>query len=204
MHSVAPAILERPEWVRASASVLGRHGACCDRARDWLCAMARSYDFAATDGLIYAGPSWLAKRYQWGPTRWPIAWCEAVAAKVVDCGVFAAFARAIFHAKGIDAYPGQVLREFAEASTAHWQERWAAVPGAFNWIGERIVYHEVCVVTVGPDEARVYDPTDAVWLDPGIRRGHGSHVAIRAEVPTAMSWGGHLLGNGQWVTIAAN
>jgi len=193
-------MLERPEWVRASGSVLAHHGACCDRARNWLVAMSRSHDFAATDGLAYAGPTWLTKRYTWGPTRWPTAWCEAVNARTIDCGVFAAFARAIFHAKGIDAHPGQVLREYAEESTTHWQDLWSSIPGAFNWIGARVVYHEVCIVPVGPGEARVYDPTDGVWLDPGVRRGHGGHIAIRAELPTAMAWGEHVLVHGQWVT----
>jgi len=203
MRSAALDILERPEWVRASASRLGRHGACCDRARAWLVAMGRSHDFAITDGLALAAPRWLARRYAWGPTQWPIAWCQAVAAEAIDCGVFGAFALEVFRAKGVDAYPGQVLRTYAEASTTHWRHKWAAVPEAFNWIGARVVFHEVTIVQVTSSVARIYDPTDAVWLDPGVRDGHGSHVAVRSEAPVAVTWGAHRLAHGQWTQIGS-
>lgn len=92
MRSAEPDTLERAIWARASVSTLAHHGACCDRARGWIVAMARSHDFAATDGLDYTAPRWLTRRWRWGPTRWPIAWCEAVRAEAIDCGVFAAFA----------------------------------------------------------------------------------------------------------------
>lgn len=203
MRSAEPDTLERAVWARASVSTLTHHGACCDRARNWLVAMARSHDFAATDGLLYAGPCWLTQRWQWGPTKWPIAWCDAVRAETVDCGVFSAFAVEIFRAKGLEAYQGQVLRHYAEASAVHWRHKWAAMPEAFNWIGRHVVYHEICVLRVGRHEARVFDPTDGVWLEPGIRAGHGAHLAIRAELPEALSWGGHRLVNGQWTEMAA-
>jgi hypothetical protein len=201
MNSAVPDTIERAAWTQAASSTLAHHGPCCDRARAWLLGMGRSLDFAASDGLAYAGPRWLTRRFAWGPTRWPIAWCEAVRAEAIDCGVFAVLAREIFRAKGIDAYPGQVLRRYAEESTAHWRQKWAAMPDAFNWIGSDVVYHEVCVLRVGAHEARVYDPTEGVWLEPGIRAGHGAHRAIRAELPQALSWGPHLLVNGQWTEM---
>src|SRR4051794_34857828 len=113
MASAAPDTLERKEWARASASTLAHHGPCCDKARAWLIAMGRSHDYASTDGLAFAAPRWLAKRYTWGPTRWPIGWCEAVRATSIDCGVFAVFALEVFRAKGVEAYAGQVLRSYA-------------------------------------------------------------------------------------------
>jgi hypothetical protein len=204
MHLDAVDTRDRTEWAQASVSTLVDHGACCAAARGWVIAMSRSLDFAATDGLMFAAPRWLTQRWKWGPTRWPIAWCEAVDAKAIDCGVFAAFAREIFRAKGIEAFGGQVLRTCAEATTAHWRARWTSLPGAFNWIGERTVYHEVCVVRVGPAEARVYDPTDGIWLEPTAFRGHGAHVAIRAEIPVALKWGPHTLVNGQWTELIPN
>jgi hypothetical protein len=203
MPSAALDMFDRPEWVRASVSVLGRHGACCDRARAWLAAMGRSHDFAATDGLAFAGPRWLTERYAWGPTRWPLAWCDAVRARTIDCGVFSVFALEIFRAKGIEAFPGQVLRICAAERTTHWRRKWSAIPEAFNWIGSRVVYHEVNVVRVTEADARVYDPTVGVWLDPAIKTGHGGHIAIRAELPVALSWGGHKLVNGQWTKLVA-
>jgi hypothetical protein len=202
MRSVEGDTLERADWIRASGSVLTHHGPCCDRARGWLVAMGRSYDFASTDHLVFAGPRWMTKRWEWGPTQWPIAWCEAVRLKVIDCGVFGAFAQEIFRAKGIEAYSAQVLRTYTEECALHWRHKWAAIPGAFAWIGERVGYHEVCAVRSGPNEARVYDPTDGTWLEPNVRGRHGGHIAIRAEVPIALDWGEYTLVNGQWTEMA--
>src|SRR5262249_43282083 len=141
-----------------AGSTLTDHGPCCARARAWLIAMARSHDFASTDGLTFAAPRWLTKRWSWGPTCWPIAWCEAIKATTIDCAVFGAFALAIFRAKGLETYPGQVLCSYAEESTAHWHHKWASLPGAFDWGGRRVVCHEICVVRVNGNQARVYDP----------------------------------------------
>jgi hypothetical protein len=202
MHLGAPDTLERKEWRQASGSTLVHHGECCERARAWLLAMGRSHDFTCTDGLAFAAPKWLTTKWTWGPTRWPVAWCEAVKADTIDCGVFGVFALEIFRAKGIEAYPGQVLRTYAEESTTHWRKKWRAMPGAFEWIGDRVVYHEVCVVRVDRDQARVYDPTDGIWLEPGVRGGHGAHVAIRAEVPQALKWGAYTLVHGRWAEMS--
>src|SRR5262249_45264690 len=187
MNLAAPDTVER-KWTQASVSTLVHHGTCCDRARAWLLGMGRSYDYAASDRLAYAGPTWLINQWAWGPTRWPIAWCEAVRAKAIDCGVFTVFALEIFRAKGVEAYPGQVLRSETRESTAHWRRKWDSLPGAFNWIGEAAVYHEICVVRSGPGEARIYDPMKGIWLEPAIRRGYGAHIAVRAELPEALAW----------------
>jgi hypothetical protein len=202
MRSVVADTLERKEWRQASGSALAHHGPCCDRARAWVIAVGRSYDFASTDGLTFAAPRWLTRRWAWGPTRWPITWCEAIKAEAIDCGVFAVFAVEIFRAKGVEAYLGQLVRSCAEERIAHWRRKWAAMPGAFNWIGTRVVYHEVCVVRVGPGEAWVYDPTEGIWLEPRGPSGHNAHLAIRAEIPVALRWGAHALVNGQWTETA--
>jgi hypothetical protein len=70
-----------------------------------------------------------------------------------------------------------------------------------EWIGARVVFHEVTIVQVTSSLARIYDPTDAVWLDPGVREGHGAHVAVRSEAPVAVTWGAHRLAHGQWTQI---
>jgi len=67
MSTVALDTLERAAWMRAPESMLTDHGPCCARARAWLIAMARSHDFASTDGLTFAAPSWLNQRWTWGP-----------------------------------------------------------------------------------------------------------------------------------------
>src|SRR6266508_2665368 len=42
---------EREEWKDVVGSTLTHHGPCCARARAWLIAMGRSYDFSSTDPL---------------------------------------------------------------------------------------------------------------------------------------------------------
>ena len=202
MHSAVAGTPDREEWRQVSGSTLTHHGPCCDRARAWLIAMGRSYDFSSTDGLALAGPRWITQRWAWGPTRWPIAWCEAVRAEVIDCGVFGAFALELFRAKGIDAYPGQLLRTCVEERISHWRRKWETMPTAFNWIGSRVVYHEVNVVRSAPGEAHVYDPTEGFWLEPAAQSGHHGHLAIRAEIPEALRWGAHVLVNGAWTETA--
>jgi hypothetical protein len=203
MASDALDTLERAAWARASGSTLAHHGPCCARARAWLVAMARSHDYASTDGLSFTAPRWLTRRWTWGPTRWPIAWCEAMRADTIDCGVFAVFALEIFRAKGVEAYSGQVLRTYAAESTTHWRQKWSSLPGAFDWIGDNVVFHEVCVLPVSGAHARVYDPTDGIWLEPRGQGGHGAHVAIRAEIPVALRWGAYTLVHGQWTEMSA-
>src|SRR5215469_12920868 len=165
MRSAVAGIPEREEWRQVSGSTLAHHGPCCDRARAWLTAMGRSYDFSSTDGLAMAGPRWITQRWAWGPTRWPIAWC-------------------------------------AEERISHWRRKWEAMPTAFNWIGSRVVYHEVNVVRRAPNEAHVYDPTEGFWLEPAAQSGHHGHLAIRAEIPEVLRWGPHVLVNGEWTQTA--
>ena len=203
MRSAVADTPDREEWRQVSGSTLVHHGPCCDRARAWLIAMGRSYDFSSTDGLAMAGPRWITQRWAWGPTRWPIAWCEAVRAEVIDCGVFGAFALELFRAKGIDAYAGQLLRTCAEERISHWRRKWETMPTAFNWIGSHVVYHEVNVVRRVPGEAHVYDPTEGFWLEPAAQSGHHGHLAIRAEIPEVLRWGAHVLVNGEWTETAA-
>jgi hypothetical protein len=203
MRSAVADTPDREEWRQVSGSTLVHHGPCCDRARAWLIAMGRSYDFSSTDGLAMAAPRWITQRWAWGPTRWPIAWCEAVRAEVIDCGVFGAFALELFRAKGIDAYAGQLLRTCAEERISHWRRKWETMPTAFNWIGSHVVYHEVNVVRRAPGEAHVYDPTEGFWLEPSAQSGHHAHLAIRAEIPEVLRWGAHVLVNGEWTETAA-
>lgn len=185
------------EWLEQLPSHLVHHGACCDEARDWLIAMARSFDFAVTERQAHAGPRFLSELYAWGPNPWPLSWCEAVRRKTIDCGVFAAFAREILRAKGLAAYPGQVVQRFDEQSTGHWQKLWAGESKAFAWVGETHVYHEVVIVRRGATGAAIYDPTDGCWLDPA-DRGPGALVAVRSEAPGVLSWGGMSLVNERW------
>ena len=58
------------------ASYISHHGApCCDIAREWITGM----DFSQLNaGHPLTGPRWLRKHFKWGPSKWPMHWCEAV------------------------------------------------------------------------------------------------------------------------------
>ena len=187
------------EWLEQPASQLTDHGApCCAGARVWLQAMAASYAFRHTDGTRIAAPTFLSRRYKWGPTTWPIAWCEAVRATVIDCGVFSAFARAIMSAQGAECYGAQVMQLFGPETTLHWRQRWAGQQRSFNWIDQDLVYHEVVILVTG-EEADVFDPSDGQWLSPAADAGYGAVVAIRSECPRSLAWGRHTLSMDQWI-----
>jgi hypothetical protein len=186
-------------WLEQPASQLIDHGtSCCIGARAWLHAMAASYAFRHTDGTAIAAPTFLSRRYKWGPTAWPIAWCEAVRANAIDCGVFSAFARAILSAQGVECYSAQVMQLFGPETTAHWRQRWADQPVAFNWIDKELVYHEVVIVVIG-DVAELFNPSDGQWLSPAAAAGYGAVVAIRSECPRSLAWGRHTLSMDKWI-----
>ena len=133
--------------------------------------MARSHDFGVDRRVDVRGAALADQALDLGPDALADRLVQGIKAETIDCGVFGVFALEIFRAKGIEAFPGQVLRTYAEESTTHWRHKWASLPGAFDWIGGRVVYHEICVVRVNGNQARVYDPTDGVWLDPGFTAG---------------------------------
>jgi hypothetical protein len=191
-------------WLEQPASELVDHGeSCCTGARAWLQAMAVSHAFRRSDGTAIAAPTFLSRRYKWGPTAWPIALCEAVRAPAIDCGVFSAFARTILSAQGVECYSGQVMQLFNPETTAHWRQLWAGQPGSFNWIDDQLVYHEVVIVVAG-DVAEVFDPTHGQWLSPSDTAGYGAVVAVRSECPKSLPWGRHTLSMDQWsLTVPA-
>ncbi len=174
---------------------------CCKNARNWLVAMARSFDFSVTDGARLAGPGWLKTYYEWGPSAWPVHWCEAVSLPVIDCGLFRAFANLIFAAKGIECFDAQVLRLQQPSSTSHWQKRWDGAANSLPWVSKNFVYHEICAVKTSEGHCELYDPTDGVWLDADITKGHNGHFAVRVESSEVLQWQKQTLGGFQWVSL---
>ncbi len=171
---------------------------CCQKAMNWLVGMSKSFEFYHTDRLRNSGPNWLKNHYTWGPSPWPIHWCEAVKSKHIDCGLFRAFALKIFEAKGVQAFAAQVLRFQPECMTKHWQVRWANASQSFPWASESYVYHEVCAIKQEDDSVEIYDPTDAQWLSPSQIEGLNGHFAIRVETAEVLNWGHYQIGAYQW------
>lgn len=201
MNLAAVATEQKLAMIRSQTPEVLTHAGegCCLKAKAWLIAMARSYDFSITNDGHQGGPGWMRHVWTWGPSYWPIHWCEAVALTTIDCGLFRAFAVEIFRAKGLEAYPAQVLREQQEHSTRHWTALWDRLPNSFPWAADDFVYHEVVAVrSGGSDYCRIYDPTDGVWIDSSRTRGHNGHFAVRVESPRLLDWNGTQVGGFQW------
>jgi len=171
--------------------------------------MAQANELPRTRSQRLAGPRWLNRRYQWGPSTWPMHWCEAATETTIDCGVFAALAREAFRLKGVAAYPAQVIRELNTESVAHFERLWSGRDGTFGWTADQHVYHEVTVIVLhdeaaqdGLPRAMVYDATDGHWIEPDGERGYGRDVAIRADLAESAAWGRYVL-NEQWAHVHA-
>ena len=173
-------------WQDWPASALSHHGqACCHIAREWILSMDYSQ---LGGGNVLAGPRWVRHKYKWGPSRWPIHWCEAVRRKTLDCGALAAIAHEVFCARGVRSLPAQFVQQFSEDATRDWSERWKGETCAPNWIREDLIYHEGCAVVTGGQsgqEIKVWDASAGWWVNPRQYGGYGGLLAIRIFDPQA-------------------
>lgn len=221
MSSVADKLLPLKKQIEAepyyrnwlehpTSSILHHHQPCCDKARLWFLSMARSMEGSTSLQYNLKVPIWLTEHFEWGPSIWPISWCEVVKEDVIDCGVFAALAREILTAQGHRVYPAQALLSYDENCTNHWKDLWIKRmpknedkrPGEiFNWVGDHVVYHEICIVEANDYKALVYDATFGNWYEPFSRTGFGSLLAVRSECPRLLFWGKKTLSCGEWVKI---
>ncbi len=193
-----------------TSSILHHDRECCDQARLWFLAYARSMEGWSSSQFRLNAPTWLSQHFNWGPSIWPISWCELVKEKTIDCGVFAALAREIFTAQGHDVHAGQCLLSYNDTCTNHWKQLWKTKmpkredqrPGeVFHWVGDRVVYHEVCIIEMPGEEARIYDSTFGGWYEPLERVGFGALLSVRSECPRILKWGNKLLSCGEWVDL---
>jgi hypothetical protein len=183
-------------WAAWPPSAIASHdAACCRDARAWFLAMNRS---------LWRGqgaPAWIGRHYEWGPTCWPLHWCDAVGAKELCCGAQAALVVEAFRDRGVDAVPVQLVQRFGEHDAAHWRGTWTAGGASAAWLGDGLVYHEACAV-LEDGRARVWDPTASMWARPDEVRGYGSIAAIRIGGGTgregAVAWGDLVLPLGAW------
>ena len=198
-------------WIEHPTSSLVHHDkACCEEARLWFLSLARSMEGWAAGQFELKAPTWLSQKYEWGPSLWPMSWCELMKEEVIDCGVFAVLAREIFRAQGHVAHGGQCLLNYNQICTDHWKDLWRDrmpfTPGkreykGFNWIGHDIVYHEVCIVEMPDQTAKVYDASFNQWYEAEGRRGFGGLLAVRSECPRLLTWGDKTLSYGEWVEL---
>jgi hypothetical protein len=187
-------------WQHFPASTISHHGgSCCDIAREWIVGM----DFSQLNaGNALTGPRWLRKKFKWGPSTWPIHWCEAVEQETLDCGALAALSHELFVARGVRSYPAQFILEFNESSTRHWVETWGEAGSCALWIKEGLIYHEGCAVEAN-GEIKLWDATATWWINPKQFGGYAGLLATRifettAAAPSIFKWGVHDIPANTW------
>ena len=200
-----------PKWIEhGCSSILHHESDCCEEARLWFLAYARSMEGWSASQYELRPPTWLSHHFTWGPSVWPISWCQALKEKIIDCGVFAALAREVFQAQGFLAHPAQVLLYYNESCTHHWKDIWvngmkkvekSKIGEVFPWVGSRIVYHELCLLEMPDGSAKVYDSSWGHWLEPHSRLGFAGLLSVRSECPRLLNWGDKLLSYGEWVDL---
>lgn len=192
------------KWQHFPISKFSHHGgACCETAREWLFAM----DFSQLNGgSIFTGPRWIRQRFNWGPTRWQIHWCEAIDKKSLDCGAQAALANEVFSMRGVRSYPVQLVQQYSKDATSQWSKRWDGEDTSVYWINEDLIYHEGCAVAVGENEIKIWDASGAWWINPQHFTGYGSLRAVRLFTghnppPASFNWGSRRIVPNQWQRI---
>jgi len=191
-------------WCQLPASDLSDHGStCCQTAKAWLVAMDRSLHSGDT---VDCPPTWIRVRFQWGPSRWPLFWCEAMRSEELDCGAIAAIARHVFGARRVLAITCQLVRRHSPQHVATWRERWIRAGCSADWASGDLTYHEGCAILTSGQLA-IWDPTANAWLDPDARTGDGQLLAFRvgsggcAAQLHAAGWGPFHVPLGCWVGI---
>jgi hypothetical protein len=202
----APEVFDRPcpsaRWETFPYSCISHHGAeCCDVAREWVVA----YDFAQLNGAeAMSGPRWLRTRYDWGPSPWPIHWCEAVDRNTLDCGALACMAREIFAERGLASFPAQLVQQYTAEATGQWQSKWDSEKVSTHWIDEDVIYHEACAVQSGDGELKLFDPSAGSWVEQRQAGGYGGLLALRVfdGEGRMWRWGGQRIPANSWIKIA--
>lgn len=202
--------LDRPcfePWAAFPVSYLSDHGTdCCQIARQWL----RAMDFAQLNGSdLLSGPRWIRERFSWGPSPWPLHWCEALDAKSVDCGVHAALAQEAFEARGVSALRAQIVQRYDANAVAQWRARWGADGVSDHWLSGQYIYHEANAIVTGGSNIKLWDGSAASWSNPSQVTGYGSVAAIRIVLgegegkgaPSELNWGRHIITAGSWVEL---
>jgi hypothetical protein len=192
------------KWQDFPASTISHHGAqCCQIAREWII----STDYSQLNaGNPLTGPRWVRQKYTWGPSTWPIHWCEAVEQKKLDCGALAALTQEVFAARGVRSYHAQFIQQYSEEATRQWAKSWNSGDAGVHWIKEDLIYHEGCAVAVRDNEIRLWDPSAGWWVNPRQSGGYGGLLALRVfatqfNPPAELMWGRQRIIPNQWQKI---
>ena len=189
------------QWADSPISEISDHGAeCCSTAKAWLKALDRSRRGSSSSQLA---PAWILGKFPWGPSTWPIHWCEIAAAENLDCGALGDLARMIIRARGIRCLPVQVILQFSHQDAQHWASTWNEENLWAEWIVGSFAYHEVCAVMRDEQEISIWDPSDNTWISPGRAGCYGTAAAVRVfsdgeKLPPVLRWGSEVVTPGSW------
>lgn len=185
-------------------SKLVRHDqGCCQCALAWFRGVDAQESFI--DGR-WQPPSWLRRRYEWGPARWPIHWCDVPQMERLDCGALAAVAVHLYQMRGHRAVPVQLALRYPVHALQQWSAMWERQGLASDWIAGRLCYHEACGV-IHDSELQVWDPTENRWLEPPSSRNDafGAVVSLRLfpgdEAQEELQWAGIRVRTGVWRSL---
>ena len=170
-------------------STIAEHpGGCCTAARRWLLAMATGQGTSV---------AWVGEQIPWGPSTWPVHWCELLDSPQGDCGVQAAVADHCLRANGHAVRRVQMVLRYSPDELAQWAGMWGRSDSRTHWIDGGLCYHEA--VAVGEAEVRILDATDPItWT-----AGADGLVALRIDGPDGASvrWEDHQVPLGQWLRL---
>lgn len=190
-------------WAQSVPSTLSHHGTdCCTVARAWFLAM----DASMWQG--HGGPAWIARKWPWGPSAWPLHWCQAMEMEELDCGAHQALSMEAFRARGMRVLPVQLVQRQEAHNMEHWHQRWSDGGASPAWAQGAAGYHEACAVVDGQGRAEVWDATVNSWLTPDLVQGVRSIAAIRigGAVPSdeVVTWRGVPVPVGRWTAPPAD
>lgn len=189
-------------WREWEPSQISHHGTmCCEIAREWLGATDYS---VLNGGKFQSGPRWLRQRFDWGPSKYPVSWCEVLKKKKLDCGVHAALAHEVFTQRGVRSYRAQLVQEFTSTASDQWRLSWEKDEAVTAWIRDELIYHEGCAVECGEGRIKLWDSSAGWWMDPKTTSGYGSLRAVRIAAAREGSfiWGDHEIIANTWSVLA--
>ena len=195
------------KWDNFPVSFLAHHHeACCELAIEWL----RSIDFGQLNGAaLLSGPRWLREKYEWGPSPWPLHWCEAVEREVLDCGAHAALAQQLFEARGVVNFRAQFVQRYNREATEQWGKIWDCDDASSHWLSGDLIYHEANALVVTEDSLKLWDGSASSWVKPVQTGGYGGLVSLRIfsddrwDGPGIMRWGDHHIALNEWNELLA-
>jgi hypothetical protein len=167
-------------------------------------ALDHSLDALQGPASAIAGPRWIRDRFAWGPSSWPLHWCEAVESAQLDCGALSALTREIYLQRDVAAVAAQVIQRYSAQTVAHWRRKWRTGFGYFDWLAEDLIYHEVVGVLLNGAVVKIWDPSNACWIAHDHTRGYGATLEIRLMPPSpalggaVVHWGDRQLRLGSW------